>query len=99
MSFTRVYSRYSNTPSVSVRASSAMQMESPSQAAARSASQDHDFDIPSGGAQRVESSEGMRTTALLALYASLDASGRAGLCGILGFKTKVARMLIFKTYF
>ena len=84
--------RYSSMSSVTVRAGAAMQVDSPTQAAAGRATQDHEFD-PAGGAQRVESSEGTRTTALLALYASLDASGRAGLSGILGFKTKVTTIL------
>lgn len=38
---------------------------------------------------RNEASEGVRATALLAMWSTLDPAGRAGLASILGFKTKV----------
>lgn len=46
-------------------------------------------------ATRVETTESQRAMALLALFGALDPVGKAGLAGILGFKTKVHYIMVY----
>ncbi len=45
--------------------------------------------VVSAGSAKVESTESQRAMALIALFGALDPVGKAGLAGIMGFKTKV----------